>query len=298
MDKLQFNFRRINYILILMVVAITVLIIFVDYPRALLETNPPPPDPIRFWYFDPAFGFNSGQQKGPGMVIAVIFNIVAGIAFLAISVQLFRQKIKKQNHYLATNIFYSAFYLGLGRLVEMYYIFTETDVKGILFGYGRFFMPLDNFALILFLSTCSEIFLAELIVKNPKLLTQLNLFALLSFTFSWFNVLEWFIDSSVLVTVLRIMNIGIAILNLLIAVYIWTQINRLRKLDAEHANALKRIAQILLILVIVSAMILYLIISYPDLIQYIVRSVKNFMLIIAALLYIPAFIKPVHENVA
>lgn len=290
MKQITYNYRIINLIITSFLVLIFVLIIVVDYPRslAILEN-----EEFRIWYLDPAVGFNSGQEKGPGMVTSLIFNIIAGLLFIYVAIQLNIIRKKKDYHYLANNIYYSALLIGIGRFIEGFYIITETDLRGLLFGVGRIFIPLDNFAIILFFIVCCDIFFSVQIEKGSKLSKYIFYLGWIAFLFSWLAILVYFVDNSILETLAHGINIAIIAIIIMFSIALEFQILQLANRVEEKKQEVRYIGIILILYILVAILTLILIIIFPDLFQYILRTIKNIMLTVIAILYYAAFIRPV-----
>jgi len=88
--KIEYNFHILNAIMLVLFVLILLLIITVDYAYCLAEFEG---EEFRVWYYDSAIGFNTGQEKGPGMLFSIIFDIIAAIIFFLMAFKL--QDIRK-----------------------------------------------------------------------------------------------------------------------------------------------------------------------------------------------------------
>jgi hypothetical protein len=269
------------------------LLIFVDYPRSVAAFEG---ETFRIWYLDPAFGFDSGEEKGPGMVTSMIFNVIAGLAFISVAMRLHRIRKIKQNHYLSNSIFYSALYLGIGRFIEGYYIITETDLRGMLFALGRSFIPLDNFALILFFSLCCDVFFAEQIEKGAKISDHVYKIGWVTFIFSWLAVLTYFPQHDIIQNLANYFNIALIVIILVVSVSIEIKIMGLTQRIEERKKEVRLIGVILVLFIIVVILTVLLYTTFPNLLQYIFRTIKNALLAVIAIIYYFAFIKPFNQG--
>lgn len=293
MKQISYNLRLINSLIIFFLIFILILLILVDYPLSETVLDG---EPVRIWYLDPAFGFNTDAEKGPGMVTSMIFNVIAGIVFIWVAILLNRIRKLKQNHYLSNSIFYSALYLGIGRFIEGFYIMTETDVRGILYALGRSFIPLDNFAMILFFSICCDVFFAEQIEKGAAISDRVYKIGWITFIFSWLAIFSYFTQNEILQNIANYLNVAVIVIILLVSISLEMKILRLTKLIDERQKEVRIIGMTLVLYIIVVILTVLLLTTYPNLLQYIFRTIKNGLLLVIAIFYYLAFIKPFKQQ--
>ena len=294
MKKISHDFKKFNILIITFIILILFLTTFVDYPRSLPEING---EKLVIWMYDDAVGFNTGHTKGPGMLFSLIFNITAFIGLLYVSFKLWKIKKIKDHSYLSTNLFYTSLYLTVGRVIESYYIITETDVRSLLFVVGRIFIPLDNLAIVIFFGICFDVFFSERLEKDQSLRKGLIGFTWATFILGWGAISSYYTYNEVIDSIFSTVMIIIVALVLLVSIKIETEIRKLSNRVDEKKEEIKKIGKILFIFIAINLLTLLLIILYPDLFQYLLRALKNFLLTVVAVMYYSTFIKPMDQKI-
>ncbi len=289
MKEIKHNFRFLNGISLMFMVLTILLIILIDVPYAHETTEG---GIVQIWYYDQCVGWNTGCDKGPGMLLSMIFNLIAAFLFIPATFALKKQRNRKNNHYLSKNLHYTAIYLGIGRMFETFYIITETDIRAILLVVGRFFIPLDNLAMIIFFGICIDIFYSEEIVRDSNLVKKFSILKWTTHILGWLSIMVYFTYNDILETISKVLLPIVIGVIFLISLQVEFKVIKLSKRVEENKKALKRIGQMLFIFVIISLCNLILITTYATLLQYLIRAFKNLLLISIALLYFPAFINP------
>jgi hypothetical protein len=288
-QKITFNFKLLNRLIIIFVAIIIILLFTVDLAYSIEHNEH---ETFRFWWYDANVGFNTGAEKGPGMLISLILNIIAGVLFFIVSIKMNQVRKAKNNSYLSKYLFYTAVYLGIGRIIESFYIITETDLRGLLFVVGRLFIPLDNLAMIIFFGVCVDVFFSVEFVKQDNLAQKFDRITWGTFFAGWLAILGHFSHNNIVEVIVQVLIIGSIAIIILISLVIEKRILQLIKKVEENKKALSLIGQMLVLYICVVILSLVLIITQPDLTQYIFRAIKNLILIIIALFYFPAFINP------
>jgi hypothetical protein len=291
-NGIAYNFKTIMLSIGVFIIIIVLLIIFVDYDRSVLMNENPT---FQIWYLDPNFAWTPYPEKGSGMILSMIFNLIATFLCFVITLMLLPIRKLKQNHYLITNILITMILIGMARLFEVFYIITETDLRGVLYGIGRIFIPLDNLAAVIFFSVCFDVFFTEDLMKNPTLEKKFKLLALGTYLAGWIAILGFFSTSMILENIAPFINYVFLGIIIIVSIDILHRIRQLGYSIYENQKALRIIGYILILFIIVVILSFLLIITYANLFQYLMRTVKNILIGIIVFLFYPAFIKPARE---
>jgi hypothetical protein len=285
----RFNFLLINLILLSFVILVAGLVAVIDYPRYI---NANPGQTPNLWYFDTDVGFNSGAKKGPGMVISILFEAIAAVICFLAAFKINQIRQHKTDKHLSSMVFYAAIYLGIARLDEIYYIITNTDLKDIMYGFGRFYIILDVLGMMISVVFCVEIFLVEELMKSQERLKRLIKFSMIALFLSLVSVISNFYENAVFNGIAVALS-GVSLLYVLIqTIDTLKRINAVKKKVEEQQNALQAIGLQLCIYLVVVVISIYILLSSATLFQYSLRATKNLLQIVNALLFFPAFITP------
>jgi len=145
---------------------------------------------------------------------------------------------------------------------------------------------------VLFFSLCCDVFFSEQIEKGSRLPNYIYYIGWLTFISGWLSIMVYFTENSIMETIATVINITMLVIIIFISLVLEFQIVKLSNRVEEKQQEVRYIGVILVLYIIVAVLSLVLIITFPSLLQYIARTVKNVILTVIALLYIAAFIKP------
>ncbi len=301
-SEISFNYKILILFNILLSIFAICYIIFVDIPLSI-QTMAEQGLTFRIWYLDDALLKIEG--KGPGMVTAIIFDIIAGFFFIYCSYRIsIIRKVQSQavakieKKYLMSNVYYSIVLLSIARILEATYILTETDAKAILMVGLRIHIPLDTIAMAIFFSVCADVFYTyELETKktNRNWIVVLSWFAIIA---GWTRIYIEMIENSVVERISEIFFIAVLIVIAITSIAISRKAKILSEKieDKDSKIAIKKIGIILLLFVLTTALSIVIFVTFPNLTQYIMRTIKNIAFTIIAMSYFPAFVYPAEKK--
>ncbi|MHA1734655.1 MAG: hypothetical protein ACTSU5_22185 [Promethearchaeota archaeon] len=286
------NFRRLNWILFLIFLGGFVLVIYVDLANFLQEHDI---GSLRIWIYDECV-FDFGCFKNPAMFLSFVLSLVAVCVFVPVVVELSRIRRDKEDKRLATMIRYTAAYILVARLIEIYYIFTLSDLQGVLYTAGRLFVPIDALSLAVYMIFCFQVFLIEE-VKNTRVWNRRVIWlGVAGFVVAFFSLLENAFQFSPLNTAIVVAAMLLIFANLIIAVFVGVKVLHVRKKISANRGALLSIGLQLFLFIVVLALTMVVIVLGGTLESYWFRTVKNALFTVQGVLYFPAFILPARKS--
>ncbi len=286
------NLRALNVFLTLALVGIFLFVLITGILAFVPET---PGDTLTFWYLDQ--NIVDWADDGPAKLIGTIVSCAAALAFFIIGKKYNVIRSKKKDKQLATQIYLSLLYLGIARLFEAFFIASGSDVRGIVFSVGKYYIMLDLLGVIMFVLVASEVFLQTEFPEGSKfpvflrgLLIASVAVALAALFLEYApkdieKILDWIVVGASCLVFLIIA---------IILIVICTKILRLhaRLSEGENRGAILVIGVQLLLLIISMLVLIYLEIGPSDTLDYYIRASRGGLLLVVAWLYIPSFIRP------
>jgi hypothetical protein len=300
MVKITFDYRLLLFFNIILTIIALGYIIFYDVPNTI-QIFEEEGKIFRIWYFDEAILKSDG--KGPGMITAMIFNCIAAVIFIMVThrIRIIRNKQvatsePSKGKYMMANIYYSAVLLSIARILEAIYIITETDAKSILMVGLRIHIPIDNIAMVIFFSVCVDAFFTFELERQKKYTKLLLTLAWISISTGWIRIyIEMTLDP-VLETIAHILLICTLVIIGFTSIIIETKIRNVSHKIQENQKAVRSIGFILFWFLIAATLSIVIFLTFPNLTQYILRTIKNIGFMIIALLFFPAFIHPAEKK--
>jgi hypothetical protein len=230
--------------------------------------------------------------KGKGMMVSALFGLISSLCYFGMLRHLSIIRKSKDDKYLSTLVFLSALYLAFARLIESFYIVSESDLRGIVYGFGNFYIPLDIMAMAMYFIFVFDVFITK---SRPK---DLKMQKILTFIFYISSILAvayfgfYFVpkDSPIKIISNSLSMVLLGIIFVL-EVFIVARILNLRSRVEENKDALGFIGFQLVGFGIMMILLLFSSIFSQE-INYIFRAIKNCAAIFHSLAYYFAFIKP------
>jgi hypothetical protein len=185
----------------------------------------------------------------------------------------------------------------VGRFLETIYLIFDTDFQYVQEVVFQFYIVLDVLGCIILITISSILFLEGNIIKNSRNASLLILFLVLCVFLSYIMTIIFTIFPDVFPFGSIISGIFILI-NIIIALSIWTRIFKLKKIPSKNSSVLTLLGfQLIFSIICIALMIplalttplVYLGNIYPN---RILRIIRLSILIISIVSYYPAYIKP------
>jgi hypothetical protein len=197
---------------------------------------------------------------------------------------------------MMANIYYSAILLSIARILEAIYIITETDAKSILMVGLRIHIPIDNIAMVIFFSVCVDAFFTFELERQKKYTKMLILLAWISISTGWIRIYIEMVLDPVLETIAHILLICTLVVIGFTSIVIENKIRNVSHKIQENQRAVRSIGFILFWFIIATTLSIIIFLTFPNLTQYILRTIKNFGYMMIAFLYFPAFVHPAEKK--
>jgi hypothetical protein len=283
----------LSKILIVLFVINLISVLFVDITMYFQENGSLAG--IRLWLWDSNIAGDMGDRNGLGYakLASAIAGIISAFTFSILLPALRRRWIEKKKARLVTLVYLSAIYFTLSRFLEVFYIISQSDLRGLVYSVGQFFIPLDVLATACYMVFAYDIFLTNGpgISKNPtKIILGIGYVAAF---IGILNTLDVYLDAS-LALVLGIISYIAWLIIFIFLIRIIAAIFYLRTRVEERKKALLVIGLQLLTMGILLALMILSMQFGGDLLalSYIIRAIKNGLFIFLAWQYIPAIIRP------
>ncbi|MEX2683712.1 MAG: hypothetical protein Q6373_019210 [Candidatus Sigynarchaeota archaeon] len=288
----KIDLRALNIFLLLALVGTFVIVLVLDFGSFIAEN--PGVAPVA-WRVDR--NIVNWTDDGPAKVTAAIISCVASVVFFVMGNKYNVIRKHKQEKQLATQIYLSLVYLGIARLFEAYFIVSDSDLRGMVYSVGKYYIVLDLLGVILFVLVSSEVFLQMDFPETSRfpdflrIIVVASVFIALSALFLEYapagieDLLDWCVIGASIVVFLIIGVILIAICVKIIRLY-----NRLS--GQENRGAILVIGAQLLLFIVSMFILIYLEMGPGDALDYYLRAARCGLMLVIASLYMLAFIKP------
>ncbi len=288
----KFNVLALNIFIVLAFVGTFVIVVVLDLMDFVVDS---PGDSPVIWRVDR--NIINWTDDGPAKMTASIVSCVAAATFFVGGSKYNTIRKQKQDKHLATQIYLSLVYFGIARLFEAFFILSDSDLRGIVFSVGKYYIMLDLLGAIMFVLVASEVFLQTEFPETSKFPTFLKVILVVSVLIALNalfleyapneieNVLDWCVIGASIVIFLIIGIILIAICSKILRLYV-------RIAGQENRGAILIIGVQLVLFIISMFVLIYLEVGVGDATDYYLRAARCGLLFVVALLYVPAFITP------
>ena len=236
-----------------------------------------------------------------GAILAILLAICAAGTFFYMA-HLYNQIRKtKTDKYLSSLIVYTMVYQGISRVVEVYYLLLGSDMWGLVKVIGRYYFPLEILGFAIFCIVVFNVFLYPAIdAGNERRGLWIIVIGISGSIIGLVTSLFHYFPKECMTFKIIIVLAGICIFGAIVLVVIFTcyKIFRLSKTMPEAGN--KHAVQVLgvQLLVLTATIILFIISETGDFLVInpetilLLRSIKNGLYLVLAILYMYSFIKP------
>jgi hypothetical protein len=291
----ELRFSVLNKIYFVTFIICLIAVVIYDLSRFLEEEVI---ENLRIWYLDPdLLPENLSVRNGLGYykLTSAIFGIFSCLFLFIITYQLNSIRKSKKEKRLSSLIYYSALYLAIGQLIEIFFIVSGSDLGGLVVASGQFYIPLDTLAITFYLSFAFEVFMIGKLDENSKFVKIVLSIGFTGAFISFTVLINHFIEVNIIFnTIVLIITYGLLIITFLIIINVTKKIFNLSKRVEENKIAVRMIGwQLLNFAVIV--VLLALSEQFGGEIRYlayIFRSIKNVFICVFAYQFLPAFINP------
>ena len=245
------------------------------------------------------FFFNTLDARA---ILAILLAICAAGTFFFMAYLYNQIRKTKTDKYLSSLIVYTMFYQGISRVVEVYYLLLGSDMWGFVKVIGRYYFPLEILGFAIFCIVVFDVFLfpaKQEAGNNVRGLLMIVLGisgSIIGLITSFFH----YISNDFMTFKIIIVLAGLGIFGTIIMVIAFTcyKIFRLSRTMSKAGN--KRAVEVLGIqlLVLTATIILFILSETGDFlamnpaVTFLVRSIKNGLYFVLAVLYWYSFIKP------
>jgi hypothetical protein len=230
---------------------------------------------------------------GYGKLFSAIVCVMAIIVLCILLPQLHNRWEEKKRTRFVTLVYFSALYLMISRVFDLFYIISASDLRGLVYSIGQFYLPLDIIATACYIAFVYEVFLLKEVSENQPFSKYLIGMTYIAAFISIATTLDIYIDNFPLF-IFGIISYLVLVIIFLICIRVSLKIFALKSYVEENKHAIKIIG---LQLVLFALMLISLALSIQFggdqlVLSYIFRAIKNIIIIIIALMYYPAIIKP------
>jgi len=284
----KINLRLLNIFLVVGWIIAFVVELAIDIP-GYLGTNHSTPFQLFYW-----------ARFSPAKIVSIILDGAAGATFFFMAWHYNTIRKSKENQYLASLIMLTMIYQGLARVIEVYFMLFGSDLYGLVNVVGRYYFPLEITSAVIFTIVAFDVFLFPSLEevkrdRQSKFLFTMNIITTVIGVIMVFFIYITNVDAKV---VIGITGFCIYVIIVVVVVITCARIFRLSSTISESSN--KRAVQIMGIqlLVLMVAIILFMLSELGDFINldndtiYILRSIKDGLYLVLAILYWYSFIKP------
>lgn len=290
LEKL-FNLRAIKWLLISMLAVAIVLLTLTNIVNVLESTSI---DQIRWLYIRDWVFFEENFTLSLLYYIAFILAMVGGVIYYRLVKKLIEiSKAREQKSSLRELLVKTMTYLGIGMIIEGFYIVFRSDFRGAYEVLFQFYITLDSLAMVIFMAIGFTIFMDKQVLEKKSM-------AIFTFVLSFVIAIVGFI--MMLLYGLYIENFGIGmviavglmLIESLLMATIAVKIVIIRKKVEEEKKALGNIALMLFFIILSIFMLIAcgLTVTTAVLLNRIFRVIRIVLLLGVGYLAYPAFIEP------
>lgn len=250
---------------------------------------------LEIWRWDANVGGDPSSRNGLGYtkIVSAAMGAVALIALLVILPKIRQRWIEKERRRFATLIYFSVIFLTIARGFDIFFIISASDLSGLIYSIGQFDIPLDVLANAFYINFAYEIFLLKDVNEKQQFHKGALIIAFMAAFATFVNTLDAYIANFPLV-VFGAISYLVLIIIFIFTLKIAAKVFQMQKMIEENQRSIQIIGIELLLFALMLVCIALSTYFGGDwlFINYIFRTIKECIIFIIAILYIPAFINP------
>lgn len=290
LEKL-FNLRAIKWLLISMLAVAIVLLTLTNIANVLESTSI---DQIRWLYIRDWVFFGEDFTLSLLYYVAFILAMVGGVIYYRVVKKLIEiRKAREQKSNLRELLVKTMTYLGIGMILEGFYIVFRSDFRGSYEVMFQFYITLDSLAMVIFMAIGFTIFMDKQVLekKSMAIFTFILSFVIAVVVFIMTLLYGLYIENFGIGMVIAV---GLMLIESLLMATIAVKIVIIRKKVEEEKTALGNIALMLFFIILSIFMLIAcgLTVTTAVLLNRIFRVIRLSLLLGVGYLAYPAFIEP------
>lgn len=293
-----FNSKNIKIVTMLMTF-LSIVIVLVVNVHTLLQTTTLEETRLlylRDWVF---FREEGGIIGSVLYYVAFIIAMAGGLLFFKVRSDLKEvERAKSGPQQMRQLLITTTSFMGVGLIIEALYLIFKSDFVGTYEVVFQLYIFYHTFVMVMFIVITLNIFMEKDLIKSQKKSLILIGFLIVVIFVGYFIMILYGLDPlgySILIVVPVVLVVLVAIVSLVVAVRILSLRNKVK--DEEIALSSISFIVLLVVLSIVFLIVCGLTINTDITVNRIFRILRVTTLLVTALLYYPAFIRPAKKNV-